>query len=179
VGISVRTLHYYDEIGLLTPDEVTISGYRIYSEESLQALQQILFFRELGFPLKKIKEIIHDPTFNKKEALELQRSMLADKKKQLNQLIQTIDKTLLNMKGEIEMTNEEKFTGFDFDKNPYEKEARKRWGNEAVDGSNAHLENQSKEERKAFEEKFNEIYRNLAAIRDEQPDSEIAQERIH
>ncbi len=103
VGVSVRTLHHYDEIGLLTPDEVTEAGYRIYSEENLENLQQILFFRELGFPLKRIKEIIHDPSFNKTEALELHKNMLM--KKQLNQLINTIDKTLLNMKGERKMSN--------------------------------------------------------------------------
>ena len=56
VGISVRTLHHYDEIGLLTPDEITESGYRVYSEENLETLQQILFFKELGFPLKKLKK---------------------------------------------------------------------------------------------------------------------------
>ncbi len=61
VGISVRTLHHYDEIGLLTPDETTESGYRLYSNENLETLQQILFFKELGFPLKKIKDIIMSP----------------------------------------------------------------------------------------------------------------------
>jgi len=60
VGISVRTLHHYDEIGLLTPENITKSGYRIYSDKDLETLQQILFFKELGFPLKKIKDIINE-----------------------------------------------------------------------------------------------------------------------
>ena len=76
VGISVRTLHHYDEIGLLTPDAITESGYRVYSDENLETLQQILFFRELGFPLKKIKEIIYRPSFNKQEALEIHHHLL-------------------------------------------------------------------------------------------------------
>ena len=153
VGISVRTLHHYDEIGLLKPDEVTEAGYRKYSEKNLEDLQQILFFRELGFPLKKIKDIIHDPAFNKEEALRLHRSMLIQKKAQLDQLIETIDKTILNMKGEIEMSEKEKFKGFDFSHNPYEEEARKRWGDEAVDNANAQLQGKSKEELKAMGDK--------------------------
>ena len=80
VGISVRTLHHYDEIGLLIPEETTESGYRIYSDENLETLQQILFFKELGFPLKKIKEIIHSSSFDRQEALEMHRKMLLNKK---------------------------------------------------------------------------------------------------
>ena len=114
VGISVRTLHHYNEIDLLIPDEITEAGYRIYSQENLQQLQQILFFRELGFPLKKIKVIIHEPTFNKEEALGLHRRSLLEKRKKIGWLLETIDKTLLNMKGEMEMSDKEKFAGFDF-----------------------------------------------------------------
>lgn len=64
-GISVRTLHYYDDIGLLVPDEITDSGYRLYSDENLETLQQILFFKELDFPLKEIKTIINSPAFDR------------------------------------------------------------------------------------------------------------------
>lgn len=179
VAISVRTLHHYDEIGLLTPDEITEAGYRIYSKENLQDLQQILFFRELGFPLKEIKEIIHDPTFNKEEALQLHRDMLLKKQERLSQLISTIDKTLLNLKGEVDMSDKEKFAGFDFSHNPYEEEARKRWGDNAVDEANAKLQNKSDAGMKKFENTINEIYRKLAEIRHEAPDTKLAQERIH
>ncbi|MHA6253316.1 MerR family transcriptional regulator [Oceanobacillus sp. CAU 1775] len=179
VGISVRTLHHYDEIGLLTPDDITASGYRMYSQENLQELQQILFFRELGFPLKKIKEIIQDPTFDKTEALKLQRKMLTQKKIQLEQLIETIDKTILNMKGKIEMTNQDKFKGFDFSKNPYEAEARERWGDKAVDQSNAKINSKSNLEVKDMEKEVNTIYERLANVRHEKPDSDIAQQYIH
>lgn len=178
VGISVRTLHHYDEIGLLKPAEVTEAGYRLYSDENLERLQQILFFKELGFPLKQIKEIIDSPSFDRLEALELQKKMLEEKRKRLDCMLATIEKTIKHTKGEIEMTNEEKFVGFDFSKNPYEAEARKRWGDEVVDKSNAKLGRLSKEEQNELGEKMNAIYRKLADLRDSSPESEEAQEAI-
>ena len=178
VGISVRTLHHYDEIGLLTPEEITDAGYRIYSNENLETLQQILFFRELGFPLKKIKEIISSPSFDRQEALKLHRKMLLEKRSRLDQMITTIDKTIQHTKGEISMSNKEKFEGFDFSQNPYEQEARERWGDKAVDQSNAKVNAMSKGEKKDFEEAFNSIYRKLAEIRHISPESETAQAAI-
>src|SRR5690625_3888130 len=88
-GISVRTLHHYDEIGLLIPEETTKAGYRVYSDKNLETLQQILFFKELGFPLKKIKEIIDSPSFDRQEALEMQHNMLLEKKRRLDKMIRT------------------------------------------------------------------------------------------
>lgn len=175
VGISVRTLHHYDEIGLLTPEETTEAGYRVYSYENLETLQQILFFKELGFPLKKIKEILNRPSFDRLEALEMQHKMLLEKKNRLEKMIMTVEKTIQHSKGEIHMTNQEKFEGFDFSHNPYEQEARERWGDKAVDEANEKAKNVT-----AFDqERFNEIYRNLAAIRHLSPDSKEAQEGIH
>ena len=72
-GISIRTLHYYDEIGLFKPSEVTESGYRLYDDNALQTLQQILFFRELDFPLEDIKLVMLNPNYDKKQAFENQR----------------------------------------------------------------------------------------------------------
>ncbi|WP_408007651.1 MerR family transcriptional regulator [Pseudalkalibacillus sp. A8] len=178
VGISVRTLHHYDEIGLLKPDETTEAGYRLYSDDNLETLQQILFFKELGFPLKKIKEIINSPSFDRQEALKLHRKMLVEKRTRLDKMISTIDKTIEHKKGAIQMTNKEKFEGFDFSQNPYEKEARERWGDEAVDKSNAKLASMTEEERKTLGDKMNEIYRNLADLRDTSPESEEAQAAI-
>jgi DNA-binding transcriptional MerR regulator len=178
VGISVRTLHYYDEIGLLTPEETTESGYRLYSDKNLEMLQQILFFKELGFPLKKIKEIINSPSFDQHEALVLQRKMLLEKRRRLDKMIATIDKTIQHMRGEIQMTNKERFEGFDFSHNPYEKEARERWGNEAVDKANAKLGNMSKEEQEAMTKEMNSIYQKLASLRHGSPESEEAQAAI-
>ena len=141
VGISVRTLHHYDEIGLLIPEETTEAGYRVYSEKNLETLQQILFFKELGFPLKKIMEIIDSPSFDRLEALEMQHNMLLEKKGRLDKMVETIEKTIQHSKGEIQMSNQEKFEGFDFSYNPYEQEAREKWGDQAVDEANEKAKN--------------------------------------
>ncbi|MFS0689693.1 MerR family transcriptional regulator [Sporosarcina sp. 179-K 8C2 HS] len=173
-GVSVRTLHHYDEIGLLVPDNVTEAGYRVYSDENLTTLQQILFFREVGFPLKKIKELLQSPSFNRLEAFELQRDMLVAKRSQLETMIKTIDKTLQSERGEMKMTNEEKFKGFDFSSNPYEQEARERWGDEAVDKANKNVAQFGEKEQL----EMNRIYSNLAALRCTDPSSVEAQAAI-
>jgi len=174
-GISVRTLHHYDEIGLLIPEETTKAGYRVYSDKNLETLQQILFFKELGFPLKKIKEIIDSPSFDRQEALEMQHNMLLEKKRRLDKMIRTIEKTIKHSKGGIQMSYQEKFESFDFSHNPYEQEAREKWGNKAVDEASEKVKNMN-----SFDQaKFNEIYRKLAAIRNLSPDSEEAQEGIN
>ncbi|MBA4538392.1 MerR family transcriptional regulator [Bacillus aquiflavi] len=171
VGISVRTLHHYDEIGLLTPNEITESGYRLYSEKNLEQLQQILFFKELGFSLKEIKHIINSPTFDRKEALILQRKMLLEKRNRIDKMIVTIDKTIKHMMGEIQMTKEEKFAGIHFSHNPYEQEARERWGDQTVDQTNAKLAKMSKNEQKHLSERWQLIFQKLALLLDQSPDS--------
>jgi len=103
-GISVRALHYYDEIGLLKPSEITESGYRLYDDEALKTLQQILFFKELDIPLKDVKEIMLSPYFDKMQALKNQKKLLLLKSKRLNGLIELINKTL---KGESTMNFKE------------------------------------------------------------------------
>lgn len=178
VGISVRTLHHYDELGLLSPEETTMAGYRLYSDKNLETLQQILFFKELGFPLKKIKEIIYSPSFDREKALELHRKMLLEKRSRLDQMINTLEKTIKHTKGEIQMSNKEKFEGFDFSHNPYEQEARERWGDKAVNESNAKIGKMTRDEQKGFAEEFDRIYKELAAIRHTSPESEEAQAGI-
>ncbi|MBK1812776.1 MerR family transcriptional regulator [Clostridium sp. YIM B02505] len=103
-GISVRSLHYYDEIGLLKPSEMTEAGYRLYDDEALKTLQQILFFKELDIPLKDVKDIMGSPYFDKMEALKNQKKLLLVKRKRLDDLINLINKTL---KGEGEMSFKE------------------------------------------------------------------------
>lgn len=174
VGISVRTLHYYNDIELLIPDQITDAGYRIYSDENIEILQQILFFKELGFPLKKIKEILDSPNFEQNEALNLHYKMLLDKRKRLNKMIKTVEKTIQHSKGEIQMSNKEKFEGFDFSHNPYEQEARNKWGDKTVDRANEMVKDMTNID----EKKFNDIYRNLAIIRHLAPDSKEAQNAI-
>ncbi|WP_411844439.1 MerR family transcriptional regulator [Salinicoccus sp. HZC-1] len=178
VGVSVRTLHHYDKIGLLEPDEVTETGYRKYSEEDLELLQQILFFKKLGFSLENIKKMIYNPHYNRQEALEMQKRMLKDEAAKIDQMIKTIDKTLLHMKGNIEMTNEEKFEGIDFTNNPYEEEAREKWGNDAVDESERRINRMAGQDQEELKRRFDEIYKNIAEIRHTDPESEKAQKAI-
>lgn len=91
-GISIRTLQYYDEIGLLNPSELTSSGYRLYNDEALQTLQQILFFKELGFQLKEIKEILEEPDFDRIAAFRKQKELLLLKRNRTNRLIQLLSR---------------------------------------------------------------------------------------
>ena len=99
-GISVRTLHYYDEIGLLKPTEKSEAGYRLYDDKALETLQQILFFREFDIPLKEIKAVMSDPALAKNQILQMQRKMLVAKKERMERLISSIDDIL---KGENKM----------------------------------------------------------------------------
>lgn len=99
-GISARTLHYYDEIGLLKPTAKSEAGYRLYDDKALETLQQILFFREFDIPLKEIKSIITSPDFDRNQILLMQRQMLVAKKERMERLIASIDDIL---KGENKM----------------------------------------------------------------------------
>ena len=103
-GVSVRMLHYYDKIGLFKPSKINESGYRLYDDNDLSTLQQILFFKELEVPLKDIKDIMNSPYFDKIKTLENQKKLLTLKRDRLNGLIELIDKTI---KGENAMSFEE------------------------------------------------------------------------
>ena len=105
-GISVRTLHYYDEIGLFTPTEKSEAGYRLYDGKALETLQQILFFREFDIPLKEIKVVMDNPDLDRNQILQMQRNMLVSKKERMERLIASIDDIL---KGDNKMD----FTVFD------------------------------------------------------------------
>jgi DNA-binding transcriptional MerR regulator len=111
-GVSVRTLHFYDETALLKPAYTKANGYRIYEEAQLLMLQQILFYRELGFELKRIKRILGQAKFQKAAALRSHRKVLEKNVTRTRTLIQTIDKTIQHLKGTKKMKSEELFTGF-------------------------------------------------------------------
>jgi DNA-binding transcriptional MerR regulator/quercetin dioxygenase-like cupin family protein len=111
-GVSVRTLHFYDEVGLLKPAYQAPNGYRFYEEPQLLILQQILFYRELGFELKQIRDILGRPDFEKVTALMSHRKVLEETLARTRRLLQTIDKTAEHLKGGKQMTNEEMFVGF-------------------------------------------------------------------
>ncbi|MCI9006311.1 MAG: MerR family transcriptional regulator [Lachnospiraceae bacterium] len=93
-GISVRALHYYDEIGLLKPTKKSEAGYRLYDDKALETLQQILFFREFDIPLKEIKTVMDNPTLDRNQLLQMQRRMLVTKKERMERLIASIDDIL-------------------------------------------------------------------------------------
>ncbi len=111
-GVSVRTLHFYDEAGLLKPAYCGANGYRFYEQEQILKLQQILFYRELGFELKKIQRIVGRRGFEVVAALQSHRKVLLKEGARTNQLIQTIDKTIGHLKGKKKMKTQEMFAGF-------------------------------------------------------------------
>src|ERR1700722_1676680 len=111
-GVTVRTLHFYDEVALLKPAYSKPNGYRIYEEPQLLMLQQILFYRERGFELKRIKEILSQSKFEKIAALKSHRQVLERNATRTLTLIETIDKTIGHLKGTKKMKSEELFRGF-------------------------------------------------------------------
>jgi len=124
-GVSARTLRHYDQIGLLEPSSRSAAGYRQYERRDLLRLQQILFFRELDFPLGEIQAILDDPDFDQVQALEGHRQRLQRRMARLSQLLHTLDKTLLQLtEDNMTLTDEELYEGFT-------KEQRERYEREA------------------------------------------------
>ena len=135
-GVSVRTLHYYDEIGLLKPGFVDEqNGYRFYDEASLERMQEILFYRELDFSLKSIGEILASPNYDKQKALADQKQLLTLKKERLERLIAALEQA---EKGEITMSAFDN-SEYETARQQYEDEAKQRWGN-----TDAYKESQAK-----------------------------------
>lgn len=133
-GVSVRTLHWYDEIGLLKPAYYGSNGYRYYEEKQLLILQQILFFRELGFELKKIQKLLGRSDFDQVLALRSHRKALTKDLETTKKLIKTIDKTLEHLLGDKKMKGSEFYEGFDIKKQAqYEQELINRFGDKIKD----------------------------------------------
>jgi DNA-binding transcriptional MerR regulator len=131
-GITVRTLHHYDQIGLLKPSSVGSNGYRYYNEQELFRLQQILFFRELGLDLQLIRQVLDQPDFEQVSALQKHRQALQEKISRLKSLINTVDSTIMHLTGEIKMSPKKVFEGFSpEEEKKYEQEAITRWGDTA------------------------------------------------
>jgi DNA-binding transcriptional MerR regulator len=114
-GVSVRTLHHYDEVGLLKPAHVGANGYRYYGHDELLRLQQILFHRELGFALEEIGKVLDAPDFDRAAALRAQRETLMAESRRYRRLVRTIDETLAALEGETTMDENGIYAGFDFD----------------------------------------------------------------
>ena len=153
-GVSVRTLHYYDEIGLLRPAEVDkVTGYRFYDEQSLLRMQEILFYRELDFSLKNIGEMLSSPNYDKTKALKEQKRLLELKKERLERLIVAIEDA---EKGENVM---KAFDNSEFE--TYKAEAQARWGK--TDAYKEHTE----KTKNYSKEKWNRVVEEMEAIFDE------------
>lgn len=163
-SISVRTLHYYDEIGLLKPSSIAKNGYRSYEQHELIVLQQILFFRELSFSLEDIKRMIHQPHFNTLEALQDQKQLLQLKRKRLNGLIKTIDHTIMTMTNHQSMNDNDLYDAFsDDDVKQYQEEVKNRWGNtDAYKQSMARVSKMTKQEMADLKEKGTAFTKTLA-----------------
>lgn len=174
-GVSVRTLHYYDEIGLLCPAYHGENGYRHYGERELLLLQQILFFRELGIELKVIKKILNQSDFDQLGALTNHRAYLEKKLKQTKQLLVTIDTTINHLKGKNDMKHEEMYGGFDSEQQKkYEKELVGRFGPEVQDTIDECRENVGKWSRREWLDSmqdWNEIAEKLVKLLEEPPES--------
>lgn len=176
-GISVRTLQYYDSVGLLRPGR-SENGYRNYSPGELDRLQQILLFRQCGFPLDRIKKMIDSPSFDRVSAFALQKKLLEHQKARIDAMLVTLERSIRSMKGGIMMSAEEQFSGFDFSSNPYEEEARRLWGDAAVRKTDDALKARGPEGRKALAGEMDRLFSDLAALRAEDPAGETAQEAM-
>ncbi|TGB13516.1 MerR family transcriptional regulator [Streptomyces sp. MZ04] len=128
-GVTVRTLHHYDEIGLLAPSERSHAGHRRYGDGDLDRLQQILFYRELGFPLDEVATLLDDPDANPSAHLRRQHALLTDRIERLQQMAAAVETAMEARKMGINLTPEEKFEVFgDKDPERHAQEAEERWG---------------------------------------------------
>jgi MerR family transcriptional regulator, thiopeptide resistance regulator len=128
-GVTVRTLHHYDAIGLVVPEARTAAGYRRYGRAEVERLQEVLFFRELGFSLEQIKEIVERPNYHRAAALERHRALLARKAGHLQAMLDAVDAAIEAEKRGTKMTSEEMLEVFgDFDPSQYAEEVEQRWG---------------------------------------------------
>lgn len=169
-GVSNRTLRYYDEIGLLAPKRKNSNGYRIYGKQEIEKLQQILFYRNLEMPLDNIKQILNDVHFDSEKALMDYRQRLLAKKAQIDQLLKTIDKTLANKRGDLQMSDKEKFEGFKEEllkknETQYGTEIREKYGAETIKKTNQKFAGLSQEDYNKMQDLSAKILEDLKIAR--------------
>lgn len=161
-GISVRTLHYYDEIGLLVPSKVGQNSYRYYDDAALLRLQQILFYREIGMELTQIKDVLDNPGFDVVEALESHRTVLLDKSDRLLKLVKTVDDTIEHLQGAKTMTKRQLFQAFSDEKQKeYEREVRLQYDPQIVNQSVKRWNNYSQAQKEAIGNEGNQVYSDM------------------
>ena len=175
-GVTPRTLHHYDEIGLLKPSRVGDNGYRYYGEESVLRLQQILFYRELGIPLEEIKKIMGRRDFDVLGALRSHKEALQNQVTRLNRLIQTVDNTIHHLKGNTTMSDKAYFEGFsEEEQEKYAAEAEQLYDPETVRESNRMWKAYSAAKKESILAEGNAIYADMIAVMPEGAESPEAQ----
>ena len=175
-GVTPRTLHHYDEIGLLKPESVGANGYRYYGEKSMLRLQQILFYRELGFSLDSIRDVLAKPEFQILDALEEHRESLQGRVRRLERLIQTVDKTINHLRGENIMSPKGLFEGFsEEEQERYAEEAEQLYDPETVRESNRKWKSYSAEKKQAILDEGKQIYLDMIAAMPKGADSSEVQ----
>lgn len=172
-GVSIRTLHYYEAIGLLLPRQRTASGYRLYGETEVLRLQQILIRRELGISLNEIAQALDDPAFDLRRALLEQRAQLATRARDAERMIEAIDRALQEQ-STMQETVSKLFDGFNPDE--YEEEVRERWGDQAWETAQQRVSQYSEQDWQACKEETATIYRDAFALLSagQSPESEAA-----
>ena len=180
-GISTRTLRYYDEIGLISPKRISSNGYRVYGQKEVDLLQRILFFRELEMPLDEIKRIMQSKDFDDTVALQEHLAALKSKRNQIDLLITNVEKTISASKGEITMSDKEKFEGFkrnliDENEKKYGKEIREKFGDDTINNSNTKIMGLSAEQYEKAQNLSSQINSMLKmAFEQGNPSGELAQ----
>lgn len=181
-GVSIRMLHHYDKIRLLEPSKRTDSNYRMYNDDDIARLYQILLFKELEFPLQEIKQILDDKDFNREEALKVQRNLIFEKKKRLERILESIDDTIENLGGNVMSKDNFKAFGYEEVKKhqeKYKEETEKRYGkSDAYRESQGKTSKYSKNDWENIMQEAGAIYEELYKLMDKDPSDEKVQELI-
>jgi DNA-binding transcriptional MerR regulator len=170
-GVSVRTLHYYDQVGLLKPSAQTAAGYRLYGEADLLRLQQILLFKELDFSLADIRRALDDPGFDPVQALQRHRRLLEERRLRLERLLHTIDRTLATLtEDHMTLTDEELYEGFTKEQiERYPRQAAEMYDPALVKLANERVRKMSKAQWAAVKAEGDQVTRSLAGLMGRDP----------
>ncbi len=181
-GVSIRMLHHYDKIGLLKPNKRAESNYRMYNEDDIERLYQVLIFKELDFSLQDIKKILDDEEFDKEKALIVHRKIILEKKLRLERILSSIDDTIENLGGNV--MNKDNLKAFNYEEinkyqDEYKKEIEDKYGKtSAYEESKNKTSKYSKEDWKDIMEEADSIYKDLADVMNEEPGSDDVQLQI-
>lgn len=186
-GVTPRTLRYYDRIDLLKPAEISASGYRLYDKENVYRLQHILFYKAIGLKLNEIRKVLDDPTFDELKALENHKELLIKQQRKISQIIRTLGKTLMEKKGEITMSDKEKFEGFkkamiDENSRKYGEEVTASYGTDTVNKANKQIMNMTEEDVEkwqALERSIISMLKDLLAKGSASDDEKVALGKLH